>query len=126
MIDYKETDIYKIPHPSHLNNGMSALPFIAISTDAKKYILKKGTSIIITRHRSAGRYGYSGDKLEVLCEQPENNDNFVLIQIEGIDVFLSKTLSIENYEQLNVWMKTQYGILKKITARVTLYRRLVP
>lgn len=87
MIDYKENDIGRISHLPHSNNSMSALPFIAISTDAKKYILKKGTSIIITRHRSAGRYGYSGDKLEVLCEQPENNDNFVLIQIEGIDVF---------------------------------------
>jgi hypothetical protein len=104
---------------------MSLTPFMAISTDAMKHILKKGKAIIITRHRSAGRYGYSGDKLEVICEKPGNTEEYELLHTEGIDIYLSKTITFENYEQVNVWLKTQYGILKKITARVTLYRRKV-
>lgn len=105
---------------------MSLTPFIVFSTDALKHISKKGSVIIISKHRSAGRYGYSGDKIEVICEAPSNVTNYICVNQDGITIYMNKQLSLENYEQLNIWMKTQFGILKKITARVTLYRRLIP
>lgn len=106
--------------------SMSLLPFVAVSTEAMKQIRKKGNSLTIVRHPSAGRYGYSGDKLDVQVKKPADVNEFVYIEQDGLHIYLSKNLSVENYEQLNIWMKTHFGILKKLSARITLYRRLIP
>lgn len=113
--DYQQSD-----------SNMKVTPFVVFSTDALKQIIKKGNVVTISRHRSAGRYGYSGDKLEAISERPQNLEDYISLKQEDVTIYLSKALSVENYEQMNVWIKTQYGFLKKLTARVTLYRRLTP
>lgn len=100
------------------------LPIIVVSDDAKKYILKRSTCAILSRSPKAGRYGYPSDALIVKCEKPQNTGDYSLVHAEGINFYLDNRLTLENYEQLNVWIRKEWGLLKSLKSRITLYRRL--
>ena len=103
---------------------MSALPYIAVSPEAQKHILKKGGYAILSRSPKAGRQGYPSDSLVVSCIRPEDRSSYHLVESQGITFYLDPKLTVENYEQLNVWLKVQMGIIKQLKARITLYRRI--
>ncbi|MCH8494937.1 MAG: hypothetical protein LAT57_04805 [Balneolales bacterium] len=102
---------------------MIDLPFIDVSVEAQKHIKKRGSVAIISRNPKAGRYGYSGDALVIKCSSPEDTARFYKTVSHGITFYLHDALTLENYEQLNVWLRSHYGIFKSLRVRITLYRR---
>lgn len=103
---------------------MITLPYISVSPEARRYILQKGGHAILKRSPKAGRQGYPSDALLVSCEIPDQLDSFHRSESDGIVFYLDRKLTVENYEQLNVWLKVQMGIFKLLKARITLYRRI--
>lgn len=100
------------------------LPHIDVSPEAKKYILRRSTTAILSRSPKAGRYGYPSDALQVKCERPGDPENYAVIHADGISFYLDRKLTLENYEQLNVWLRRDWLIFRTLKARITLYRRI--
>jgi hypothetical protein len=47
-----------------------------------------------------------------------------LIETNGVSIYISSSLSIDKYEQIDVWITRRYWFIVKIRARITLYKRL--
>ncbi|MEN9839802.1 MAG: hypothetical protein RL177_1281 [Bacteroidota bacterium] len=100
------------------------LPVLSFSKTARRRILKKGGVLHLTRHPKAGRTGYSPDLLLAETEVPEHASTCTVIQTEGITVYISSSLSVDKYEQIDVWLTRAYMVFVTLRARITLYKRL--
>ncbi len=100
------------------------LPVLSFSKSARRHILKKGGSLHLTRHPRAGRSGYSPDLLLAVPKIPEHASTCTVIVSEGITTYISSSLSVDKYEQLDVWLTRKYLVFTTLRARITLYKRL--
>ncbi len=99
------------------------LPVVSISKKARRHLLRKGAALHISRHPKAGRPGYSPDQLVAYAEIPAHAGECVLLTQNGITVYLDPSLSLDKYEQLDVWTSTRYWVFHTLHARITIYRR---
>lgn len=104
---------------------MSELPIIATDKSAKRYILRRGGSAIITRSPKAGKQGYPSDALIVKTEVPKNLSRYEMVKTDDCTFYLDTNLTLRNYEQINVWIAHKWVFFKLLKARITVYRRIV-
>ena len=100
------------------------LPVLSFSKSARRRILNKGGILHLTRHPKAGRSGYSPDLLLAELGIPEHASSSTVIQTQGLTVYISSSLSVDKYEQIDVWLTRKYLFCVTLRARITLYKRL--
>lgn len=100
------------------------LPVLSFSKSARRRVLKKGGILHLTRHPKAGRSGYSPDLLLAELGIPEHASSCTVIQTQGITVYISSSLSVDKYEQVDIWLTRTYFVFVTLRARITLYKRL--
>lgn len=100
------------------------LPVLSFSKPARRRVLNKGGSLHLTRHPKAGRTGYSPDLLLAEIGVPEHASSCTVIQTQGMTVYISSSLSVDKYEQIDVWLTRKYMVFATLRARITLYKRL--
>ncbi len=100
------------------------LPVLSFSKIARRHILKKGGSVHLTRHPKAGRTGYSPDLLLAVPEIPDHASSCTVIRTDGITAYISSSLSVDKYEQIDIWLTRRYWFFVTLRARITLYKRL--
>ena len=100
------------------------LPVLSFSKPARRRVLNKGGILHLTRHPKAGRTGYSPDLLLAETEIPEHASSCTVIQTQGMTVYISSSLSVDKYEQIDVWLTRKYMVFVTLRARITLYKRL--
>lgn len=47
-----------------------------------------------------------------------------LVEANGVNVYVSSSLSIDKYEQIDMWITRRYWFIVTLRARITLYKRL--
>lgn len=100
------------------------LPTISFSKSTRRYILKRGGVVYLTRHPKAGRTGYSPDMLRASTDANPDYSSYDLVEANGIKVYISPNLSIDKYEQIDIWITRRYWFIVTLRARITLYKRL--
>lgn len=100
------------------------LPVLSFSKSARRRILGKGRVLHLTRHPKAGHSGYSPDLLLAETKIPDHASTCTVIRTEGMTVYISASLSVDKYEQIDVWLTRKYLVCVTLRARITLYKRL--
>jgi hypothetical protein len=100
-------------------------PVISFTKQAKRHLRAKGATVYLRRHPKAGQSGYSPDTLIASTDLPGGYPECLNTIQDGITVYFDQDLSIDKFDQIDIWTITKYWFLPVLKARITLYKRFI-